>query len=171
MPLWKQMGIGDVIHQDFPCYAELPDQDEGSFYEKCLKATGICYIAGVLLDQGEYRSAFLGVHRSANEPVFQQEELDFLKRIGVHIRRALQIHKQLSFARIENRNLYKMLDTIKVGIILIDEIDLRIAYKTQPNTLQFGIRLNISESISLTYLMDKNSNLGFSNFISLGFEL
>ena len=121
MPLWKQMGIGDVIHQNFPRYAELPDQDEGSFYEKCLKATGICYIAGVLLDQGEYRSAVLGVHRSANEPVFQQEELDFLKRIGVHIRRALQIHKQLSFARIENRNLYKMLDTIKVGIILIDE--------------------------------------------------
>lgn len=54
---------------------------------------------------------------------------------------------------------------------LIDEIDLRIAYKTQPNTLQFGIRLIILESISLTYLVDKNSNLGFSNFISLGFEL
>lgn len=54
---------------------------------------------------------------------------------------------------------------------LIDEIDLRIAYKTQPNTLQFGIRLNILENISLTYLVDKNSNLGFSNFISLGFEL
>lgn len=121
LPLWKRMGIGDVLNQDWRSYAAMPDQDEGIFYDKCLKASGICYAAGVLLDQGEYRWAVLGIHRTPAEPSFQQEELDFLKRIGVHIRRALQIHKQLSFARMENYNLYDMLDSIKVGIILVDE--------------------------------------------------
>ena len=121
IPLWQQQGIGGVINQDLNRYAQLSNSDEFIFYEKCLKVTGISYIAGVLLDHGEYRWSVLGIHRASEQPAFAQEELDFLKRIGVHIRRALQIHKQLSFARIENKNLYRVLDAIKVGIILIDE--------------------------------------------------
>lgn len=121
LPLWQQVGLGEVMHQDLNSYAELMNHDEAVFYERCLKSTGICYIAGVLLDEGNYRWAVLGLYRAADQPAFQQEELAFLKRIGVHIRRALQIHRQLSFSRIEHDNLFKMLDAIKVGVILVDE--------------------------------------------------
>ena len=121
LPMWTHVALGEAIQQDLSSYAALLNHDEAIFYEQCLKVTGICYIAGVLLDQGEYRWAVLGVHRSPEEPAFRQEELDFLQRIGVHIRRALQIHKQLCFARAEHQNLFKMLDIIKVGIVLVDD--------------------------------------------------
>lgn len=79
------------------------------------------YIAGVLLEQGEYKWAVFGIHRAAIEMAYTQEELDFLIRIGMHLRRALQIHKQLSLARLESQNMYRILDTLKMGVILIDE--------------------------------------------------
>lgn len=121
MPLWQQIGVGGVINQDLSHYASSEDPDASLFYEKCLKITGICYIAGVLLEQNEYSWSVLGIHRSPQHMPFSMQELEFFKRIGVHIRRSLQIHKQLSYARRENQNLYRMLDAIKVGIILIDE--------------------------------------------------
>lgn len=74
--------------------------------------------SGVEIDLGRCFSGQFGVVGE-----FGQRETISSKRApaGVHIRRALQIHKRLSFARIENKNLYRVLDAIKVGIILIDE--------------------------------------------------
>src|SRR5690606_26358134 len=121
MPLWNKIDTGEVLNQDCQYYADLPGTEQYLFYEKCLKPTGICYMAGVLLDRGNYRWAVLGIHRAPYMPPFAQEQLDFLKRIGIHLRRALQIHRQISLVEQHNASLYMILDSLKIGIVLLDQ--------------------------------------------------
>lgn len=121
MPLWNSIEIGDALSQNCQHYAELPGTDHYIFYEKCLKPTGVCYLAGVLLDRGHYRWAVLGIHRAPEVQPFEQAELDFLRRISIHLRRALQIHRQISLIQQDNLNLYTLLDGLKTGIVLLDQ--------------------------------------------------
>ena len=85
-----------------------------------MNPTGISYISAVLLDQGSHRWAVLGLHRAPDVAPYQQKELDFLKHLGVHLRRALQIHRQFSLVKQENLSLYSVLDHLKTGVILLD---------------------------------------------------
>ncbi|MCO8089098.1 LuxR family transcriptional regulator [Acinetobacter indicus] len=119
-PLWQQIGVGDTIEQNLQSYGQMPGTDEYIFYERCLEPTGICHIAAVLLDQGSHRWAVLGLHRAPDAAPYQQKELDFLKHLGVHLRRALQIHRQFSLVKQENLSLYSVLDHLKTGVILLD---------------------------------------------------
>ncbi|WP_180076033.1 helix-turn-helix transcriptional regulator [Acinetobacter sp. YH12106] len=121
MPLWNSIEIGDALSQNCQHYAELPGTDHYIFYEKCLKPTGVCYLAGVLLDRGHYRWAVLGIHRAPEVQPFEQPELDFLRRISIHLRRALQIHRQINLIQQDNLSLYTVLDSLKTGIVLLDQ--------------------------------------------------
>lgn len=121
MPLWNDIEMGDALNQNCQHYAERPGTDHYVFYEKCLKPTGVCYLAGVLLDQGHYRWAVLGIHRAPEVQPFEQAELDFLRRISIHLRRALQIHRQISLIQQDNLNLYTLLEGLKTGIVLLDQ--------------------------------------------------
>lgn len=118
--LWQQAGVGNVVNLDLSHYGENPESDEYIFYERCLNPTGISYISAVLLDQGSHRWAVLGLHRAPDAAPYQQKELDFLKHLGVHLRRALQIHRQFSLVKQENLSLYSVLDHLKTGVILLD---------------------------------------------------
>ena len=118
--LWQQAGVGNVVNLDLSHYGENPESDEYIFYERCLNPTGISYISAVLLDQGSHRWAVFGLHRAPDVAPYQQKELDFLKHLGVHLRRALQIHRQFSLVKQENLSLYSVLDHLKTGVILLD---------------------------------------------------
>ena len=118
--LWENSGVGQVASSDLSHYGENPESDEYIFYERCLNPTGISYISAVLLDQGSHRWAVLGLHRAPDAAPYQQKELDFLKHLGVHLRRALQIHRQFSLVKQENLSLYSVLDHLKTGVILLD---------------------------------------------------
>ncbi len=52
-----------------------------------------------------------------------------------------------------------------------ESIALRLAYKTQPNSIQAGIKIKLLKYLELYYLLDKNSNLGYSNSLIIGIEL
>lgn len=120
--LWQKAGIGGTIGIDLSGYALMPpDSDEFIFYDKCLKPTGISCFAGILLDVGQYRWGIIAVHRSPSESKYTQHELDILKRLGTHLRRALQIYRQLSLVTQQNQDLYRLLDCLKIGIILLDQ--------------------------------------------------
>ncbi|WP_216934097.1 MULTISPECIES: LuxR C-terminal-related transcriptional regulator [unclassified Acinetobacter] len=121
MPLWSDIEIGDTLSQNCQHYAEQPGTDQYVFYEKCLKPSGICYLAGVLLDRGSYRWAVLGIHRTPEVRPFEQAELDFLRRVSIHLRRALQIHRQINLIQQDNLSLYTVLDSLKTGIVLLDQ--------------------------------------------------
>jgi DNA-binding CsgD family transcriptional regulator len=120
LPFWLQLGVGNVSSQNLAQYAQIFATDEAVFYEKCLKATGVGVIANLLLEHGDHQWSVLGIHRSKQDQPFSQYELDILKRLGVHLRRALQIHKQLTLVRLKNKYLYRILNAIKTGILLID---------------------------------------------------
>lgn len=120
-PLWQQTGVGDTIEQNLQSYGQMPGTDEYIFYERCLEPTGICHIAAVLLDQGQHRWAVLGIHRAPDAQPYSPEEHEFLKRIGKHLRRALQIHRQINLIQQDNLSLYTVLDSLKTGIVLLDQ--------------------------------------------------
>ncbi|MEB6677820.1 helix-turn-helix transcriptional regulator [Acinetobacter haemolyticus] len=119
-PLWQQAGVGGIVNMNLSSYALMPQEsDEFIFYNKCLKPTGVCYIAAVLLDAGQYRWGVLGLHRASSK--YEQRELDILRRLGTHLRRALQIYRQISLVEQKNQDLYRLLDCLKVGVILLDQ--------------------------------------------------
>ena len=120
-PLWQQIGVGDTIEQNLQSYGQMPGTDEYIFYERCLEPTGICHIAAVLLDQGQHRWAVLGIHRAPDAQPYSPEEHEFLKRIGKHLRRALQIHRQLCQAKQQKLALGHILDHLKTGVLLLDQ--------------------------------------------------
>ena len=68
-----------------------------------------------------------GLHRAPYTQGFEVAELNFLKRIGIHLRRSLQIHRQISLVQQDNISLYTILDCLKIGIILLDQ-DLKLSY-------------------------------------------
>lgn len=120
-PLWQQTGVGDTIEQNLQSYGQMPGTDEYIFYERCLEPTGICHIAAVLLDQGQHRWAVLGIHRAPDAQPYSPEEHEFLRRIGKHLRRALQIHRQLCQAKQQKLALGHILDHLKTGVLLLDQ--------------------------------------------------
>jgi DNA-binding CsgD family transcriptional regulator/GAF domain-containing protein len=120
-PLWQQIGVGDTIEQNLQSYGQMPGTDEYIFYERCLEPTGICHIAAVLLDQGQHRWGVLGIHRAPDAQPYRPEVHEFLKRIGKHLRRALQIHRQLCQAKQQKLALGHILDHLKTGVLLLDQ--------------------------------------------------
>lgn len=119
--LWEGLGVGEFLQKDVRHYCSSQNQDEYVFYDKCLKPAGVGHLAGVLLDRGEYKWAVLAIHRAADMPFYTEKQENFLKRIGTHVRRALQLHKQISILENKNHDLYQLLDQLKIGLILLDE--------------------------------------------------
>ncbi|RKG32830.1 helix-turn-helix transcriptional regulator [Acinetobacter tianfuensis] len=145
-PLWQQAGVGGVVHMNLSDYAlKPPDSDEFIFYDRCLKPTGVFYISAVLLDTGQYRWGVLGLHRASCK--YEQRELDILRRIGTHLRRALQIYRQLSLVQQHNQDLYRLLDCLKLGVMLIDQ-DSRLIYTNQSaqNVIEKSKLIKIDQS-------------------------
>lgn len=126
--LWQQAGVGDVVKQDLSHYGSMPKHsDEFLFYDKCMRVTDIAYVGAVLLEEGKHRWSVLGVHRHPRSQIYNAKELQVLSRLGKHLRRALQIHRQLSAVKQENRELYQLLDCLGTGVIILDQ-ERRICY-------------------------------------------
>lgn len=92
----------------------------GVFFERCSRPFNVYWLAGVLLDYNEFRWSALGVHRPEDWPPLTKENTDCLGRLGLHIRRSLHIHRQLTEARQQNAALYRMLDGLSSGVILLN---------------------------------------------------
>jgi PAS domain-containing protein/DNA-binding CsgD family transcriptional regulator len=92
----------------------------GEFYERCLKPSNIYYLTGTLLDHGDFRSATLGVHRPQDWTPMAPAQTAVLARLASHFRRALQIHRQLTEVRQLNAALYRMLDGLVAGVLLLN---------------------------------------------------
>jgi DNA-binding CsgD family transcriptional regulator len=137
MPLCDGFNGEKELNQDCQEDADYKGTGQYVFYEKCLQPTGVCYMAGVLLDRGKYRGAVLGIQRAAHVRTFEQTELNFLKRIGVHLRRSLQIHRQISLVQHNNSGLTNVLDCLKTGIILLDQ-NLCLTYSNPPAQSMIG---------------------------------
>ncbi|KAF7275649.1 hypothetical protein GWI33_011461, partial [Rhynchophorus ferrugineus] len=83
--------------------------------------------AAILLEQGQYKWSVLGIHRAPDTMPYQQSDLDILQRLGKHIRRALQIHRQFAVVQSEHQELGILLNGLKIGIVILDQ-DRRLTF-------------------------------------------
>ncbi len=122
VPLWQKAGVGGIIHENLKHYATSPiGSDEFIFYDRCLKPTNISRFSGILLEQGKYQWSVFAVHRAPDSMAYTQSELALLERVGKHLRRALQIHRQLSSVKQENRELYQVLQHLNTAVVIVNE--------------------------------------------------
>ncbi|HET8732123.1 MAG TPA: LuxR C-terminal-related transcriptional regulator [Moraxellaceae bacterium] len=92
----------------------------GEFYERCLKPSRIHYLAAALLDHDEFRWGGIGIHRPEDWAPLTRDHTALLQRVGQHVRRALEIHRQITAVRQQNAQLYRMLDGMVAGVILVN---------------------------------------------------
>lgn len=119
-PILLKAGIGEPAIAYWKNYVDMPNTDEYLFYEKCVKPTGISSGNGILLENGKYRWAVFAVHRALDAPDFNQQDLFNIKFLAEHLRRALQIHRQITILKQENQQAYNLLDYLKIGVLILD---------------------------------------------------
>ncbi|GAA5014485.1 hypothetical protein GCM10023206_24630 [Acinetobacter puyangensis] len=150
-PYWAEKALGDTVLNTFAPYASMPvGTDEFIFYEKCAKPTNVSHVAAVLLERSVYSWAVFAVHRAPYLEEYSEQDGKILKRLGVHIRRALQIYRQMIILQEDKQDIYHVLDHFKIGVILVNQ-DYQLYYA---NT----IVKKIFERCSVLDL-DKNNNL------------
>jgi DNA-binding CsgD family transcriptional regulator len=115
-----KFGVG-VPHTSIDVFGSIENvQKEYGDYYGFLQKWGMTSQLGALLDYGDFRWSVLGIHRPAEMGVFDKNTSTFLQHITIHIRRALQIHRQLTAVQHHNNQLYRMLDGLVAGIILVN---------------------------------------------------
>lgn len=112
------VGTGATIQDLFGSYDNWKQQVGNDYYQYCRKWKMSAQM-GVMLDLADFRWCCLGVHRTEDEGYFEPEDVALLNRIGVHLRRGLQIHRQISLTRQHNTALYTILNKTSTGVILL----------------------------------------------------
>ncbi|PTQ90960.1 helix-turn-helix transcriptional regulator [Agitococcus lubricus] len=104
-------------------------QELGEYY-LFLKRWGMLMQAGVLLEHSPFCWTAIGIHRPEDMGEFSAEVKQLLERVAPHLRRALQIHRQLSRVRQENTHLHQLLDVLTTSVLLLNR-DGRLVYANQ----------------------------------------
>lgn len=102
-------------------------REAGPLYTDFFAKVGILYQCGGLLEKTDFRWSVLGLHRSEKGGAFEDEVIDRLSRLLPHLRRALEVHRQLVAAQQQNALLYRVLDGLAVGVLLVDS-ERRVRY-------------------------------------------
>lgn len=95
-------------------------QAAGGRYVEFVNRHGLYHQAPVVLERTEFRQTGLGLNNGRGKP-FHREQLARLSRLAPHMRRALQIHRQLSYAAQPNHQLYAILGALPVGVLLLNQ--------------------------------------------------
>lgn len=120
-PVLFKAGIGEPAIAYWKHYADMTvDTDEYFFYERCLKPTGVGSAHGILLEHGKFRWAVFATHRAFDAPDLTQQDLLNIRFLLDHLRRALQIHRQISILKQEKQQAYNILDCLKIGVMILD---------------------------------------------------
>ncbi|HET8731172.1 MAG TPA: PAS domain-containing protein, partial [Moraxellaceae bacterium] len=99
----------------------------GPLYRDFFAPTGILYQCGGLLEKTDFRWSVVGVHRGPDGTPFGDEDIATVSRLMPHLRRSLQIHRQLANARPQDTPLHRLLDGLTVGVLLLDDTQ-RVRY-------------------------------------------
>ncbi|WP_347460735.1 LuxR C-terminal-related transcriptional regulator [Acinetobacter sp. ANC 7454] len=132
----KALGVGRCYTLDSKPYELMQNTDAQKFYLKCLKPSNIRYLNGVLLEHGAYKWAMFAVHRADQLESYSEQDKKILERFGKHLRRSLQIYRQIIELKNENSKNTQILDKLKVGVILLNEnMELRFSNQYAQNIL------------------------------------
>jgi len=132
----KTLGVGRCYALDSLPYESMQNTDAQKFYRLCLKPSNIRYLNGVLLEHGAYKWAMFAVHRSDQLERYSEQDRKNLERFAKHLRRSLQIYRQVIELKNENSKNFQILEKLKVGVILLDEkMELRFSNQYAQNIL------------------------------------
>lgn len=106
-------------HKEFPSIEEFKRR-AGALYTDFFAQVGVLYQAGAVLEKAEFRWSALGFHRGEQGRPFEDEILASLQRLVPHLRRSLQIHRQISHLNQTSTRLYRLLDLFSTGVLLLD---------------------------------------------------
>ena len=119
------IGTAAANHQLFGSI-ENYKQAAGRFYTDCLQKMGVLYQIGSILELTDFRYSIIGLNRGEQQP-FSDDEVAIASRLMPHIRRAIQIHRQIIHVREQTKILYRMLDNMVAGVLLLD-VNGRVCY-------------------------------------------
>lgn len=88
----------------------------GPFYDM-LASGGVRRQMVVAFDRSRYHLAGVGLN---NYAPFPAHSAPTLQRLSPHLRRAVEVHRQLAAVKRENQHLYRMLDLLDLGVVLVD---------------------------------------------------
>lgn len=92
----------------------------GRLYDEFYAKAGVLHQLGGMLELSDFRYSLIGLTRGPQDRPFSDDDIAVAARIMSHTRRALQIHRQLCTLRIDNTRLYRMLDRLVAGVLLLD---------------------------------------------------
>ncbi|WP_335953202.1 helix-turn-helix transcriptional regulator [Acinetobacter higginsii] len=145
-------GVGHTVSLDWSSYADMPEtSNEYILYQKCIHPSGVLFVIGMLLEEGKYRWGLLSVHRTKDMPFYTEKECVQLENFAVHLRRALQIHRQFNTIKKKSDDYQKILDKLKVGVMLVDS-DYQLVYANL-------VAKNILENSSSLLWLDRYTKL------------
>jgi DNA-binding CsgD family transcriptional regulator len=114
-----EIGVATACHTLFPS-REAFRQAMGEDYINFLEKMDVGYQMGSIIEFTDFRYSILSICRDKNGQPFASELIEFVGRLTPHIRRALQIYRQISFVKQEKTDIYNVFDGMTAGIILLD---------------------------------------------------
>lgn len=117
----KAGGLGKAVanhHYDGGLEAYI--RDAGPLFSEFFARVGIHFQLGGLLEKTDFRWSVVGLHRGPDGQAFEDDAIATVTRLMPHLRRALQIHRQLAGASQRHARLYRLLDGLTTGVLLLD---------------------------------------------------
>lgn len=126
---YRWISTPGVAMANHKCFASMEDfkREGGRLYAEFFARVGVFYQAGALLEKEDFRWSALGLHRSEQNVPFEDDIIASIGRLLPHLRRALQIHRQMRHLNQRTAHLYQLLDLFATGVILLDG-DHRVRY-------------------------------------------
>ncbi|AUX86624.1 hypothetical protein C3F34_11630 [Acinetobacter sp. ACNIH2] len=114
-------GIGNATLIDwlpYSSYAE--DSPEKRLYDLTIKPSGIRFGNVITLEYEPYCCGFAGIYRKTNCPPFTKQDCSKLENFGLHLRRALQIYRQLTLIKKQAQDCYALLNHLNIAVIVVN---------------------------------------------------
>jgi DNA-binding CsgD family transcriptional regulator/PAS domain-containing protein len=93
-------------------------QAAGGSYVQFINRHNFYHQAPIVFERSESRWVGLGLNNGLSKP-FNDTHLEFLRRTSTHFQRSLQIHRQLVEVRQQNAVIYRLLNAMQTGVILL----------------------------------------------------
>jgi DNA-binding CsgD family transcriptional regulator len=123
--LYAAMGV-----EEAKAGSSMYDMDEflaSTFYREWAKPQGLMDVAALCIMNDDRRFGIFGVNTGDERPLVGEADLETLRLLAPHLRRAATISDLLDVSALTSARLDAALDTFATGIVLVDD-DLRVLH-------------------------------------------
>ena len=107
--------------------ASVEEYEGSEFYHDWVKPQGLYGTIGVMLDRSATVVTNLSLNCYAGRRPVEQKELRFFAALTPHVRRALQVHRQMAELRLQRDSALEALDRLSLGALVLRG-DARLTY-------------------------------------------